>query len=72
MTDQPINPTEHHYNLLAAMHDRIEDIDVYRKYLEQAEQEKHSAWAEIWRRMISDAEQSIEFIQAEVERRASA
>lgn len=68
MTEHAISPTEHHYNLLSALHDRLEDADVYRKYLEYAESDRSNAWADIWRRMLADAEQSIEFMRAEARR----
>lgn len=63
-------PNKHHYNLLTELHDRLEDLDVYRGYLAEAQEDRDDAWIAVWQRMIDDAERDVEFMRAEVERRS--
>lgn len=68
MADRPISPSDHQYNLLAELHDRLQDIDVYRGYLAQAQKGKNEDWASVWNQMIEDAERAVAHMRAEVER----
>ena len=63
-------PSEHSYHLLTELHDRIADLDVYRRYLAEAKKDDAGEWVTVWQRLIDDAEQQIEFIRAEIEQRS--
>jgi hypothetical protein len=70
MSDAPLAPNKHHYNLLTELHDRVEDLEVYRGYLAEAQQDGDEGWSAVWQRLIADAEREVEFMRAEVERRS--
>lgn len=65
----PQAPNKHHYNLLTELHDRVEDLDVYRGYLNEAQEDGDEQWVAVWQRLIEDAEREVEFMRAAVERR---
>jgi hypothetical protein len=71
MPDKPISPSDHQYNLLSELHDRLQDIDVYKGYLAQAQKSKNGDWAAVWNRMIEDAESAIAFMRTEVQRHSA-
>lgn len=70
MSDAPLAPNKHHYNLLTELHDRVEDLEVYRGYLAEAQEDGDAAWATVWQRLIEDAEREVEFMRGEVGRRS--
>jgi hypothetical protein len=70
MSDAARAPNKHHYNLLTELHDRVEDLDVYRAYLAEAQEDGDDSWTAVWQRLIEDAEREVEFMRAEVERRS--
>jgi hypothetical protein len=70
MSDAHLAPNKHHYSLLTELHDRVEDLEVYRGYLAEAQEDGDDNWAAIWQRMIDDAEREVEFMRGEVERRS--
>jgi len=70
MSAEHLAPNKHRYNLLTELHDRVEDLDIYRGYLAEAQTDGDDQWIAVWQRLIEDAEREVEYMRAEVERRS--
>ena len=70
MPAERLAPDKHRYNLLTELHDRVEDLDVYRGYLAEAREDSDEGWIAVWQRLIDEAEREVEFMRSEVERRS--
>ena len=56
------------YNLIAVLHDQLEDIESYDKYLKRATD--CDECARIWSRLKAQAEEAVALLRAEVQRHA--
>lgn len=56
------------YHLIAVLHDQLEDIESYNRYLKEAR--GCPACVEIWTRLRTQAEQAVALIRAEIQRHA--
>lgn len=63
-----VAPSEHHYNLLTALHDRLEDVEVLREYLAKAKKDRADEWIAVWQRLLDNAEQDVELMRTEAAR----
>jgi len=48
----------------------VEDLDIYRGYLAEAQKDGDDEWIFVWRRLIEDAEREVQYMRSEVERRS--
>lgn len=53
-----------HYNLIAALHDQLEDVETFERY--RKEVAEHPDYAEIWDTLKSQAEESVAMIRARI------
>jgi hypothetical protein len=56
------------YSLIAVLHDQLEDIESYERYLKAAKD--CDACAALWRQLKSQAEAAVTAIRAEIQRHA--
>lgn len=59
---------DHDYNLIAVLHDQIEDIESYRRYLKNADDCEHCV--RIWTTLQAQAEEAVAKIREEIQRHA--
>ncbi len=63
------NHDHHYYNLLATLHDQLEDIGTYERYLKESD--KAPEYVAIWERLKTRAEESVNVIRGELEQLAA-
>ncbi len=62
--------SDQYYNLIGALHDQLEDIETYERYLKDASGD--AAAARVWHLLKERAEEAVQVIRAEIQTRADA
>ena len=60
--------SDQYYNLIGALHDQLEDIETYQRYLTGATGD--AAASRVWNLLKERAEEAVELIRAEIQARA--
>jgi hypothetical protein len=53
-----------HYNLIATLHDHLEDVDTFERYLDEVRD--HPEYAEIWQTMLARANEAVALIRQNI------
>jgi hypothetical protein len=59
---------EHDYNLIAVLHDQLDDVESYNRYLKEASDCEECS--RIWTVLKAHAEEAVALLRAEIQRHA--
>ena len=63
-----MSQSDQYYNLIGALHDQLEDIETYERYLKDATGD--AAASRVWTALKERAEEAVELIRGEIRARA--